>query len=232
MLNTYNWYLVPVANPDGYEYSIHSSRMWRKNRSAHPTSYFCVGIDLNRNFDSKFRQVGVSSNCHSDIYPGITAFSEAETQNLRDLVVDRKDKVVAYLGVHAYSQFLMVSWGNVLGNSRPHNYVEIDRVGKKMQSALEGHGFRYEYGTVYQLLDYAASGASMDWVLEAKPNMYSYAYELRPDQRSNDGFNLPPRYIVSQGEEYFDSLAVMAKEMSVCRAGSGYEQCQSHAVVG
>ena len=27
-----DWYILPVFNPDGYNYSITSDRMWRKNR--------------------------------------------------------------------------------------------------------------------------------------------------------------------------------------------------------
>lgn len=40
-------YFLPVANPDGYEYSHTTDRLWRKNR-ARPG--FCAGTDLNRNF--------------------------------------------------------------------------------------------------------------------------------------------------------------------------------------
>lgn len=30
-----DWYIMPVANPDGYDYSIHYDRLWQKTRSAH-----------------------------------------------------------------------------------------------------------------------------------------------------------------------------------------------------
>ena len=32
LLAVYDFYIVPVANPDGYVYSWTSDRMWRKNR--------------------------------------------------------------------------------------------------------------------------------------------------------------------------------------------------------
>lgn len=41
-------HIVPVLNPDGYEYTHTCDRMWRKNRARHEGA--CVGVDLNRNF--------------------------------------------------------------------------------------------------------------------------------------------------------------------------------------
>ncbi|XP_012942818.1 carboxypeptidase O, partial [Aplysia californica] len=100
--------------------------MWRKNRRyIRPT---CTGVDLNRNFDSRFGTVGVSSNCGSDIYPGERAFTEPETANMRELVYSLQGELVSYLSVHSYSQFLLVPWGNVEYVSRPTNSMELDRV--------------------------------------------------------------------------------------------------------
>lgn len=42
-----DWYFLPVANPDGYVYSHHNDRLWRKNRAR---SGLCAGTDLNRNY--------------------------------------------------------------------------------------------------------------------------------------------------------------------------------------
>ena len=32
-----DWYIMPLLNPDGYEYSHTHDRMWRKNRTPDPT---------------------------------------------------------------------------------------------------------------------------------------------------------------------------------------------------
>lgn len=33
LLDTVDWMILPVANPDGYEYSHVGDRLWRKTRS-------------------------------------------------------------------------------------------------------------------------------------------------------------------------------------------------------
>ncbi|GLG98649.1 Zinc carboxypeptidase A 1, partial [Gryllus bimaculatus] len=49
-----DWHIVPLLNPDGYEYSQTSYRLWRKTRSV---TTRCTGsdtkngVDANRNFD-------------------------------------------------------------------------------------------------------------------------------------------------------------------------------------
>ena len=49
-LQTYNIYVLPLANPDGYEYTWTTNRLWRKTRANYET--FCDGVDPNRNFAS------------------------------------------------------------------------------------------------------------------------------------------------------------------------------------
>lgn len=34
-IRSVDWYIMPVLNPDGYEYSHQFDRLWRKNRSKH-----------------------------------------------------------------------------------------------------------------------------------------------------------------------------------------------------
>ena len=48
-----NFHIVPLVNPDGYEYSTKFARMWRKTRSDNTNSN-CKGVDPNRNWDYKF----------------------------------------------------------------------------------------------------------------------------------------------------------------------------------
>lgn len=51
-LNNIDIYVLPVANPDGYEYTWTTDRSWRKTRSGPING--CYGVDPNRNFDYKY----------------------------------------------------------------------------------------------------------------------------------------------------------------------------------
>ncbi|VDN00014.1 unnamed protein product, partial [Onchocerca ochengi] len=64
-------------------------RLWRKNRS--PQKCFrsawgghrcCEGVDLNRNFDFHWAEIGSSENPCSYLYQGESAFSEPETSQI------------------------------------------------------------------------------------------------------------------------------------------------------
>lgn len=51
VLAKYDFYILPIFNPDGYEYTHTENRMWRKTRSPGKR---CVGADPNRNWDTHF----------------------------------------------------------------------------------------------------------------------------------------------------------------------------------
>lgn len=54
IVDSVTWYFVPVANPDGYQYTHDVDRLWRKTRSNH--NLLCPGTDPNRNFGYNFRR--------------------------------------------------------------------------------------------------------------------------------------------------------------------------------
>ncbi|KAF7638686.1 ShKT domain-containing protein, partial [Meloidogyne graminicola] len=125
-----DWFIVPLLNPDGYEYSRSSSdpevRLWRKNRSpvqctqistglfTPPNTQCCQGVDLNRNFDWFFGQVGSSSDPCSEIFSGNFAFSEPETKSVRDFISQQQGRIKTFMTFHSYSQILMYPFGHSL----------------------------------------------------------------------------------------------------------------------
>ncbi len=83
-------YMVPCANPDGFEYSRNHFSFWRKNRRQNADGSY--GVDLNRNFPVGFVK---SNKPTSNIYGGPEPFSEPETRALRDFVESRPNIAIA-----------------------------------------------------------------------------------------------------------------------------------------
>jgi hypothetical protein len=103
-------YMVPCANPDGFEYSRNHFAFWRKNRRKNPDGSY--GVDLNRNFSIGFAP---NKNYVSNVYSGPEPFSEPETRALRDFFVNHKNITIA-LDYH--------SQGNVIFPA--HNFIHED----------------------------------------------------------------------------------------------------------
>ncbi len=87
-----------------------------KFRSKHPGDRECSdiddhGTDPNRNWDEHFDEGGASDSPCSDTYHGPYAFSENNTQNIRDFVLANADDIAYFMDLHAYSQLAMYPYG-------------------------------------------------------------------------------------------------------------------------
>jgi hypothetical protein len=110
ILKSTTLYMVPCANPDGFEYSRNHFSFWRKNRRNNGDGTY--GVDLNRNFSVGFSP---NKNTSSNVYSGPSAFSEPETAALRDFV-DSHENITIALDYH--------SQGNVFFPA--HNFIHED----------------------------------------------------------------------------------------------------------
>jgi len=199
--------IIPVVNPDGYEYSWTSQRLWRKNRRQNSNSY---GVDLNRNWDSNWGGGGSSGDPRSDTYRGPSVFSEPETKAVSNYVTTQT-KIKAAIDFHSYSQLVLRPYGYT--HTRAPDETELKKLGDGMRDMIYSvHNVRYTSETGADL--YIASGGADDWgYMKGKtppsPTGYSsYTIELRDTGRY--GFVLPPSQIVPTGEENFAATSFMA----------------------
>lgn len=129
-------YMVPCANPDGFEYSRNHFSFWRKNRRKNADGSF--GVDLNRNFSIGFTP---NNNTTSNVYSGPTTFSEPETIALRDFVLSHENITIA-LDYH--------SQGNVFFPA--HNFMHedaIDAIDLNLLASNMAEEIRKESGREY-----------------------------------------------------------------------------------
>jgi len=200
MRTNYRWYILPNHNPDGYEFTWTSDRLWRKTRSPNSGSP-CIGTDPNRNWDANWGGEGASPLPCSDTYAGSRAFSEVETNNVRNFLTTIASQTNVYISVHCYSQYWLVPWGGY--SYKPADYNELMRVGNLAATAIRGvNGLSFVVGTPPDIL-YVASGGSFDWV-KAKLNIaYAYTPELRPGPNASNGFEIAASNITPSGAEFF-----------------------------
>jgi murein tripeptide amidase MpaA len=205
LLEMFDWYIVPIINVDGYEWTHTGDRMWRKTRSRNNGR--CIGVDPNRNWGYHWAEQGSSTDPCSDIYHGPRAFSEPETAYVAKAIKARPN-IKLYLTFHSYSQLWLVPYGYAQ-NKKPADYNELVQLASIGKRALEAtYRTPYRLGTAPDLL-YPAAGGSDDWAKGAAGIKYSYCLELRDTGRY--GFLLPASQIVPTGEETFNGVAAMAK---------------------
>ena len=204
-----DWYILPVINPDGYEYTHRIDRLWRKNRGGAAVGR-CQGVDLNRNFGYKWGGQGASRQPCAETFAGSRAFSEPETKAMKKFLENSAAKYMAYLSFHSYGQYILYPWG--YDRVVPDDHADLDRVGKEAAARMKEIGQQtYSVGPSGSLL-YPAAGGSDDWARGDMRIKYSYTVELRDSGRY--GFILPATYIDITGQESMALVDVVAKAVS------------------
>ena len=223
ILDEVDIYVLPVVNPDGYEYSwaSPSNRYWRKNRRLNANGSY--GVDLNRNWDFGWGEnSGSSSSPTSQIYRGTAPFSEPETQALRDFYQSNPN-IVSNIDFHAFTQLILYPYGYSF-SAIAEDADMLSALSIEMAASIEDvHGKVYAPGPVTDL--YLASGISVDWTYGSE-QVYSYTIELRPaGPRSVSSFNLPTDQILPTAEEAFAAVLDLGEFTAALSKGDfNYDQ--------
>ena len=225
-LNDFDFFVLPLANPDGYAYSWSAPerRLWRKNRrnNTELTFWKCQGVDLNRNFGVGFGGEGSSNDPCSDTYRGEFSFSEPETVAIRDALL----KILAIRGLEA---FLTVhSYGQMIVG--PYSYVKDDTADKTVQAiamevmstAMKRPNSRTYYGGPGWEVLYVAGGTAKDWVYDQLGVVHAYTVEMPPvytpksdgPEWNVTGFELDDFEIDSAARELFAGVRTLADFLS------------------
>ena len=164
-------YILPCMNPDGYIYNYTSPNptsgggLWRKNRRL-TGGAGNIGVDLNRNYNSDWSNcAGASTSCGSNVktdetYYGPSAFSEPETQAIRDFVETRH--FVNSVDQHCYGPYCTLPYGRpslhpVMNHIDSMWYVAIPAV----MGLYSGH----RAGNNSETVNYDVAGGNKDWML-------------------------------------------------------------------
>lgn len=200
ILNKIAFVIVPVVNPDGYDFTWTSNRLWRKNRRLVTGNTY--GVDLNRNWDTHWGGEGSSRTPSSDTYCGTGPFSEPETKAVSTFLLSLGN-VKAAIDWHSYSELILRPWG--WSRTQPANDAELTRVGAGIQSAIRATtGKVYTNQASWQL--YFTTGSAQDYYFEVPALGTSIAYTIELRDTGTYGFQLPAVQIIPTGSECFNAM--------------------------
>jgi len=162
LVNERDMWFIPVVNPDGYVRNelTHpdGGGMQRKNRRPGCTS--SPGVDLNRNwgFHWGYDDTGSSPDECAATYRGTQAFSEPETQAVRDFVMDHNFQTV--FNYHSYGNLLIKPFGydESVALPFPDNNI-YSQLGNDL---VADNG--YLYGTGTETVGYTVNGDAVDYM--------------------------------------------------------------------
>ncbi|XP_070067374.1 carboxypeptidase B [Drosophila virilis] len=204
-----DWYFLPLANPDGYQYSRLTDRLWTKNRN-YDSASGCYGVNLDRNFDYGWGQAGSTSNPCKNLYHGAKSFSEPETRAIRNFLLGMRDYLGAYVSFGGYGQAITYPWGDadyVTSNQRELRHTARQAI---LNFRRLNHA-EYSMGSSYRQ-KLARSGNAADWVQQHIEPQYVYNVFLKDQGRY--GYLMPPHYILESGEEAYEFLKTIAQQLN------------------
>lgn len=206
-------YFVPVVNPDGYVFNEttdpNGGGLWRKNRT--PDTGGCVGVDLNRNYGFGYATNNSCSspNPCSNIYRGPSAFSEAESVAIRDLLGQTEANTA--FSTHSTAGTYLMPYGF---DTSPPAFDIYSEWASAFLSAND-----YSYGVTSQMLGYTSCGVTRDYL--HSEGIYGWTPEI-----AGSGF-WPPESSI------FDLVAENIRPFLFQTYIAGaYLDVQSHEILG
>ncbi|XP_001688823.2 carboxypeptidase B-like [Anopheles arabiensis] len=200
---SFEWIILPLLNPDGYEYSREHNKMWRKTRRPlgprHRRS--CVGVDCNRNFNVAWT-IGSARFC-SLLYRGERPFSERETKNVRDLFRKLRPACKFYLSLHSYAKAIL--YPRAYTRTLPRNWQMQHTIAEAGVEAMKkATGVRYRCGSASTVLNRPVGGSSIDYAHDIEKVPVALVMEV-----ASKGFHPPEANIERICEESWIGIGAM-----------------------
>jgi len=210
LLNKFEFVIAPVINPDGYEYSHTSNRLWRKNMSKNSDG--SRGVDMNRNWNNHWGQGGASTNPRAIDYQGPSVASEPEVKAVQNYILNKLPRKIAGIDFHSYGEMILRSKGWTKAKSQDENVLR--KMASDMKKGIQQvHGTKYKSEVAAGL--YPTTGSTDDWMSEqGKMWGHGWTVELAGRQHGAHGFMLPASHIKSASEEMYNGFVDFAQNLA------------------
>ena len=143
IVDTTELWFLPVANPDGYDYTFtEGNRLWRKNLRDNDGDGRITGldgVDLNRNFPYRwgYDNEGSSPSIGSETYRGAKPASEPETRALDRLL--RRVGFEFQINYHSAAELLLYGVGWQVATPSPDDLLYETLAGDDAHPAVAGY---------------------------------------------------------------------------------------------
>ncbi|MGD9224740.1 MAG: M14 family metallopeptidase, partial [Desulfobacteraceae bacterium] len=190
LLDTTKIWVVPMANPDGYQYTFDVERLWRKNMADNDGDgeiTIVDGVDLNRNFASKWGldDEGSSPVMTDATYRGPAPHSEPETKAVADFVLRHDFKFL--ISYHTYSNLILYPWGWQVKTPSYDDPIFVAQAGTDDNPAIFDTLLNQGYDPGVGADLYPTNGDFTDWTY-AEAGIPSYVVELTLGEDSEGNF--------------------------------------------
>ncbi|KAI1940200.1 hypothetical protein LOZ66_002635 [Ophidiomyces ophidiicola] len=213
-LSKYDFYIITIANPDGFVYTQQPPtspdkrppRSWRKNRQPNGSpNPDCIGTDTNRNYPWQWVGDGSSPDPCEDTFRGRSQGDApeiaAQVEFAKKIAVNGKSKM--FVDWHSYSGMFLTPYGYSCDKLPPNHQQHMNFARKFVEGVKATHGLDFVYGPTCKTI-YGVNGASSDWAYDVGKFEFGFAAELRPTRSQASGlqgFLLPPEQIIAACEE-------------------------------
>lgn len=196
---------IPVLNPDGYEYSWTTDRLWRKNRQhvEGGDDSGCTGIDIDHSYDYHWTQS--SDTVCGEEFSGYEPFEAYELKVWARYLNDTNENhnIYGYIDLHSYSQEILYPYAYSCSETPrdEENLIELAYGISKAVRLTSGKYYAVLPACVDRdsdLIPDLGAGSALDYMYHKKAY---WAFQMKLRDSGSHGFLLPDKYIQPVGEE-------------------------------
>jgi subtilisin family serine protease len=183
IVNNIEIWFIPIINPDGHVYVEKIDPLWPKNRRDNGDGTFGVDIKRNYGYQWGYDEIGSSSDSSTSNYRGTSAFSEPETQAIKNFI--DAHNITYALSYYNYGEQIFYPWDYI--NQDTPDHAKFLELANALQSELPN----YKIGNPLDFY-YPSNGDFNDYLYGEKG---IFALTIRVNNYFQGGFRPVPYYI-------------------------------------